>query len=167
MKEDFRYDYVLTDLSLAASKKIGINTAIAIGYLMRIDKKGIRNRTLQQITFVKRYRNFRLSHRLSADQTFTKNDDAEFRLRYRISTEIPLQGESLDPKEFFVKISNEYLNSLENKSYDLEIRGAAYVGYVLYPNNKLEFGLDNRFDSFIEGKLRYRLWIGLNYYKSI
>jgi len=167
IKEDFNYDYLLTDISLAASKKIGINTAIAMGYLMRIDDKGVKNRTIQQITFVKRYTNFSLSHRLLADQTFKKDDNTEVRFRYRISSEIPLQGKSLDPKEFFIKLSNEYLNSLHERSYDMEIRGAAFIGYVISPTNKLEFGFDYRIDSFINGDPGNRLWIGLNFYSSI
>jgi hypothetical protein len=166
IKDDFNYDYLLTDISLAASKKIGINTSVAMGYLMRIDDEGIRNRTIQQITFVKRYTGFRLSHRFLADQTFEKDDETEFRFRYRISSEIPLQGKSLDPKEFFLKINNEYLNSIQDKNYDLEIRGGAFLGYVLSPKNLIELGLDNRLDSFIEGNPRNRFWIGLNFYMS-
>jgi hypothetical protein len=167
LKEDFNYDYLLTDISFAASKKVGINTAIAIGYLMRIDNSGIKNRTIQQITYVKRYSDFSLSHRLLADQTFAKDDNTELRFRYRLSSAIPLQGESSDPKEFFVKLSNEYLNSLYDRSYDLEIRGAAFIGYVISPADKLEFGFDYRADSFINGNLRNRLWISLNLYISI
>lgn len=167
MKEDFNYDYLLTDISFAASKKIGINTAIAAGYLMRIDDKGINNRTIQQITFVRRYADFLLSHRLLADQTFKRDDNTEIRFRYRISSEIPLQGQSLDPKEFFIKLNNEYLNSLYERSYDLEIRAATFLGYVICPNNKLEFGFDYRIDSFIYGNPGNRLWVSLNFYSSI
>lgn len=167
IKEEFNYDYMLTDVSFAASKKTGVYTTMAMGYLMRIDDKGVRNRTMQQITFVKRYNSIRLSHRLLADQTFNKDDLPEYRLRYRISTEIPLQGESLDPKEYFLKIGNEYLHSLYDHSYDLEVRGIAFVGYVLSPNNKLEVGFDYRIDSFIQGSLRNRLWFGLNFYTSL
>jgi hypothetical protein len=167
MKDDFSYDYLLTDISLVASKKIGINTAIAMGYLVRIDDNGIKNRAIQQITFVKRYTNFSLSHRLLADQSFTKDDNTELRLRYRISSEIPLQGKSLDPKEFFIKLNNEYLNSLYENNYDLEIRGSTFIGYVISPTNKLEIGLDYRIDSFLIGMPRNRLWIGLNLFISL
>jgi hypothetical protein len=166
LKDDFNYDYLLTDISLAASKKISINTSVAAGYLMRIDDKGIRNRTLQQISFVRRYEGFRLSHRFLADQTFEKDEDTEFRFRYRLSSEIPLQGKSLDPNEFFLKFSNEYLSSFQEKNYDLEIRGAAFIGYVISPKNLIEIGIDNRLDSFLEGNTRNRMWIGLNFYTS-
>lgn len=167
VKDDFKYEYLLTDISLAASKKVGINTAVSLGYLVRLYEGGSKNRIQQQITLVQRLATFRLSHRFLADQTFSNDEDTEFRLRYRISSEIPLQGKSLDPNEFFIKLNNEYLNSWHEKSYDLEIRLASYLGYVVSPANKLELGLDYRADSFIEGNQRNRFWIGLNIYLSI
>lgn len=165
--DDFNIKYLLTDLNLAAAKKIGINTTIVLGYLMRTNNEDIKHRAIQQIAYVKRYTSFRLAHRIATDQTFTRGDDTEFRFRYRLSSEIPLEGQSLDPKEFFLKLSNEYLNAVSGSDYDLEIRGAAFLGYVFSPANKLEFGLDYRVDSFIEGNPRHRFWIGLNFYQSI
>lgn len=166
-QEDFGFDYLLTDLSMAAAKKTGINTTVISGYLMRTDNDEVRHRTFQQIAFVRRYAGFRLSHRFGADQTFRSSDNAVFRFRYRVSSEIPLEGQSLDPKEFFLKFNNEYLNIFNSDEYDLEIRGAAFLGYVFTPANKLEFGLDYRVDSFLHHNTRQRIWIGLNFYQSI
>ncbi len=163
----FDYEYLLTDVALVAAKKIGINTSAAAGYLMRIDAEGVRHRAIQQISFVKRYAGFRLSHRVSADQTFENGDAPEYRLRYRLSSEVPLQGLSLDPKEFFLKLSNEYLGSMQHDDLDLEIRAAAFIGYAISPKQKLELGLDYRLDSFIHGQARNRYWIGLNFYQSL
>jgi len=78
-----------------------------------------------------------------------------------------LQGRSPDPEEFFLKINNEYLNSVDDGNYDLEIRAATFIGYVIPPAKKLELGFDYRMDSFISGNPRNRLWIGLNFYNSI
>lgn len=166
-KNDFNYDYLLTDLSLAAAKKTGINTTIAIGHLIRVTNVGIINRSIQQISTIKRYYSFRVAHRFSADQTYEKNNYTEFRLRYRASVEIPLNGQSLDPKELFLKLNNEYLNVLYGGEYDLEIRGAGFIGYTLTSTNKLELGLDYRLDSFIKDNPRHRFWIGINIYLSI
>jgi len=160
------YEYLLTDVALLAEKKIGVNTSAAGGYLLRIYADGVRHRAIQQISIVKGYTGFRLSHRVSADQTFEKDDAPEYRLRYRLSSEVPLQGLSLDPKEFFLKLSNEYLGSMQRDDYDLEIRATAFIGYALSPKQKLELGLDYRVDSFIHGQARNRYWIGLNFYQS-
>ncbi len=163
ISDGFNYDYLQTEVSFIAAKKIGINTKLAAGYLLKIDGEVIKNRAIQQI---RRYSDFKLSHRFSADQTFETDDYTEFRFRYRVSTEIPLEGQSLDPKEFFIKLNNEYLNSIYQKQYDLEIRGAALLGYSLTLNSKFEIGADYRIDSFITGGFRNRLWIGLNFYQS-
>jgi hypothetical protein len=165
--ENFDYDYLRTDISLGGGKKIGINTTLSMAYLMRIDNNSISHRAIQQLSFVRRYTGFRLSHRIAADQTFSKHESTEIRLRYRLSSEIPLQGQSLDPKEFFLKLSNEYLNAFERDDYDLEIRLAAFIGYALSATSKLEIGFDNRLDSFILNGTRNRLWIGINFYQAL
>jgi hypothetical protein len=167
IKDDFKYDYLLSDLSLAVSKKVGARTSIAFGYLIRIEDESITNRLIQQISIVRRYPSISLAHRFSADQSFERGNSPEFRFRYRISTEIPLSGQTLDPKEFFIKLNNEYLNSFQSKEYDLEVRGAFFVGYAFTPATKLELGIDYRADSFIEGNTQNRFWIGLNFYQSI
>ncbi len=164
---DFNYKYLLTDFSLILATKIGINTTVAGGYLMRINRNQITNRAIQQISFVKRYPGFRLSHRISADQTFQQDDQTEVRLRYRLSSEIPLSGQSLDPGEFFLKMNNEYLNSFQGDEYDLELRFAAFLGYALAYANKLEIGVDYRIDSFIDSNPRNRFWLSLNFYQTI
>jgi hypothetical protein len=166
-KIDFDYDYLLTDLSLIFAKKIGINASVAGGYLIRINNENISNRAIQQISFIKRYPAFRLSHRISADQTFRAESNTEFRFRYRLSSEIPLEGQTLDPKEFFIKTNNEYLNSFHGETYDLEVRIAGFLGYAFSPKSKFEFGLDYRIDSFIENNTRNRIWLGLNFYQSL
>ncbi|MFZ6052050.1 DUF2490 domain-containing protein [Halocola ammonii] len=166
-QEEFNYDYLLTDISLAGAKKIGINTTVAAGYLLRVTDSGIVNRTIQQLSSVKRYPAFRVAHRISTDQTFEENDDTEFRFRYRASAEIPLNGESLDPGEYFLKINNEYLNSFQGNDYDLEIRGVGLLGFAVSAKSKLECGLDYRLDSFLNSAPRHRYWLSLNFYQSI
>ena len=166
-KEEFNYDYLLTDFSLAGAKKIGINTTVVSGYLLRVTDKGIVNRAIQQVSIVNRYPTFRIAHRVSTDQTFEENDAPEFRFRYRASAEIPLNGQSVDPKEFFLKLNNEYLNALQSGEYGLEIRGVGLLGYALTAKSKLEFGLDYRLDSFLNSRPRHRSWLSLNFYQSI
>lgn len=165
--DDFEYLYKLTEVSLGAGTKIGLRTKAAFGYQLGFNSKEIFNRFIQQISYVKKYRTFSLAQRLQTDQTIFKNNNTEYRIRYRITTEIPLNGQKLDAKELFVKINNEYLNSIQSEEYDLEIRVASYIGYALSPRTKLEIGLDNRIDSFINDQLRNRLWLGINLYHSI
>lgn len=165
--KDFEYEYLLTDLSLAAAKKISAHSRVVIGYLVRLEDEGMQNRTVQQWNIVKQYVKVNLAHRIATDQTFSDEEAVEWRIRYRLSAEIPLNGQTLDVHEFFIKANHEYLNSWQTDVYDLEIRGVGFIGYVTSPASKLELGLDYRIDSFLKGQARNRFWIALNVYQSI
>ena len=163
----FKADYLLTDVSLILSRKVGLNNKIAGGYLARFRDGKVIHRSIQQFTLVSRFSTFRLGHRFASDQSFTSGEKPEIRLRYRIASDFPLNGESLDPKEFYLKVSNEYLNSFSGSSYDLEIRFSPLVGYYFSDVNKFEFGLDYRISSFIEDPARHSFWLGINWYLKI
>lgn len=158
------FDYVLTDISLITTKKVGLNSRIAGGYLIRLRGEEIIQRTIQQFTTVKRMVGFRLAHRFVSDQTFASAEGPEFRLRYRIGTEIPLNGEAVDPTEFYIKVNNEYLNSWQAKDFDLEIRLVPFLGYAISGNNKIELGLDYRIRSFLDTKTHQNFWVGINWF---
>ncbi|MFP4557546.1 MAG: DUF2490 domain-containing protein [Bacteroidales bacterium] len=160
------FSYLHTNFSFITSKKIGINTLFAAGYLMRVETDAIKNRAMQQLIVIRRYNEFMLSHRFAADQTFEKDEYTEYRYRYRVAAEVPLEGQTLDPREFFIKLNSEYLNSLSKEEYDLEVRGAAFLGYTISPNSKFEFGIDYRMNSFISGDIRNRLWVAINLYQA-
>jgi len=164
---NYSYNYLLTDFSLITAKKIAINKTIAIGYLARLREGELIHRGIQQFIITKAYSGFKLSHRIATDQTFTSSEATEYRFRYRLSSAISLNGQSVDPKEFYLKINNEYLNSFENKDYDLEIRLVPMLGYQFSNTNKLEFGLDYRINAFLKGNTRHRFWLGVNWYLSI
>ena len=71
---DVDYEYILSDFSLLVSNKVGLNSSIACGYLIRIIEDQIIHRSIQQVTIIKKYNSFRLAHRFSSDQTFDTND---------------------------------------------------------------------------------------------
>lgn len=165
--QELKYKYLLTDLSLLATKRVAPNITVGGGYLLRAEVDKIKNRAVQQISFGKKYSGFRMSHRIVTDQTFEKDNETEFRLRYRVSSEIPLEGQSIDVKEFYLKLNNEYLNSWQKKDYDMEIRLVALLGYSISPSNDLEIGTDYRLDSFINGDSRNRIWLSINLFHSL
>ena len=158
------YKYILSDFSFITAKKIGLNNKIALGYLFRVRSGKIFNRTIQQLTIVNKYNFFRIGYRFAADQTFADGEPPEFRLRYRMTPEIPFNGTSADRQEFYLKINNEYLNSWEENEHDLEIRLVPLVGYKFSENNKTEFGLDYRVNSFIKENSKSSFWISINWY---
>jgi Protein of unknown function (DUF2490) len=164
---DKNYDYVLTDFSLIAAKNVGLNSRLASGYLIRFEEGEVSHRFIQQYIIVQKLSGFRLAHRFLSDQTFSKIEKPEFRMRYRITSEIPLNGESVDPEEFYVKINNEYVNSLQAMEYDLEIRLVPLLGYSITGDFKIETGLDYRVNSFLRNKTRHSYWMTLNFFIEI
>ncbi|MBK7428278.1 MAG: DUF2490 domain-containing protein [Saprospiraceae bacterium] len=127
---DNEYDYILTDFSLIAAKKVGLNSRIAAGYLIRFEDAEVFHRFIQQYVIIQKMSGYRLAHRLLSDQTFSKAEKPEIRFRYRITAEIPLNGESVDPGEFYLKLNNEYINSFQAMEYDLEIRLIPLLGFA-------------------------------------
>lgn len=163
----FNPKYNLTDVSVVASKKVGLNNALAAGYLMRFHGSKVDQRFIQQFTIIDRYSSYRLAHRFTSDQTIKKDEDNTFRLRYRLSLELPLNGHTVDENEFYLKVNHEYLNAFEVNHYDLEIRLVPLVGYVFKDTNKIEWGIDYRLGNFIHRDTTNNFWLTFNWYISI
>lgn len=157
----------LTDLAVVASRKVGLNNSLAGGYLLRLESGGPGHRLIQQYTLVRSYDAFRLAHRFSADQTFSQKEAAQYRLRYRISFDIPLNGQEVDDGEFYLKINNEYLNALSEGKYGLEMRVIPSLGYAFNDSNKIELGIDYRLSDFLKGPSESSFWLPLTWYFSI
>lgn len=164
---DFEYEYNLTDITLIVSKKVGLNKTLAAGYLFRINEGALQQRSIQQFIVSTKYENFIISHRIATDQTYLKDESTAFRLRYRISAGIPLNGQTVDPGEFYLKLNHEYLNELQDGIFDLEIRVVPFLGFEISDKNKIELGLDFRINSFLEGASQSRYWTAINWYRSI
>jgi len=161
---DRDFKYVLTDLSLSAAKKVGLNSRVAGGYLIRFRDDEIIHRTVQQFSIVQKMSSYRIAHRLVSDQTFSSNSSPEFRFRYRLTFEIPLNGQSVDPKEFYVKLNSELLNAIQSAEYDLEVRVVPFLGYNINSVNKFEVGLDYRVNSFLNNISNQSFWMSINWF---
>lgn len=159
-------DYILTDISILANRKIGLNTSLAIGYLARFRNNEQHNRLFQQFIISQKYNSFALAHRFSTDQTFRPNQRTEFRVRYRLAVDRPLKGNKLNPKELYLKVNNEYLISLQDKKWSNEVRLIPFLGYALADKNKIEIGIDYRVSSLGDKFLRNNFWMTINYYLS-
>ncbi|MDN5215107.1 DUF2490 domain-containing protein [Fulvivirgaceae bacterium BMA12] len=163
-QDKLEYDYLLSDFSVLVGRKAGLNSKVTLGVLTRIEPGAMAYRTIQQYIHKAKISTYRVTHRIAADQTFSSHESAEFRLRYRLSAEVPLSGKKVDLKEFYIKLNTETLNSIQNDTYDLEFRVVPNIGYVINKHHKVEFGLDNRFDSFINDQFRFTSWVALNWY---
>ncbi|WP_326986214.1 DUF2490 domain-containing protein [Chryseobacterium sp. MP_3.2] len=157
-----KYEYFLTDFSVLGAKKISPKSRLAGGYLLRIEQDKIFHRFIQQYTYTHQLDSLALSHRFSSDQTFSPAEKPEFRLRYRLATEIPLAGKTVDADELYFKISNEYLNSWQDSEYDLEMRLVPLLGFNFRNDKKVEMGMDYRLDSFLQNNTRHSFWMNVN-----
>lgn len=165
-KVNWSYFNALTDITAIYSHKLGYNNALAGGYMVRFREGEIGHRSIQQFTIVQRLEGYRLSHRFSTDQTWMPNDPIALRIRYRLASEIPLQGSSLDPKEFYIKASTEYLSQLQDNIVEHEVRLIPVLGYDFTDNNKLEAGLDYRRSSLFTESLRARYWLKIAWFRT-
>ena len=78
-----------------------------------------------------------------------------------------LNGKDVDPKEFYFKVNNEYIFSVEGKDTDFELRLIPAFGYAFNDNNKFEFGIDYRLNEFISGVSRNQFWLYLGWFISM
>lgn len=146
--------------------RLNATKSVAIGFFHRFQDGNDANRIIQQYALVKRLRNFRLNHRFRTDQTFTDQEKIEIRFRYRLSFEIPLNGLTLDPDEFYLLVSNEPIFSLQNQGFEVENRLVFGMGKLYSNGQKLEWSIDYRTDGFIQKDLRTRLWIKIGFFQS-
>ncbi|MBN2174489.1 MAG: DUF2490 domain-containing protein [Bacteroidales bacterium] len=167
LSEDMSYKFVLMDVSSVLSFRTSANTRINGGYLIRIVDDRTLHRFIQQFNLVNNLDRMRLAHRFALDQTIGKDLPMEFRTRYRISLEKPLSGEKADPKEFYLKLSNEYLWVVQNKNSDVEIRFISLLGYTANTKNKIEAGFDYRFNEFLLSTSDHDLWINITWYVAL
>ncbi len=162
---EFRYRYVLTDYSAMVSRKVGLNNTLAGGYLLRVEDGDLSHRLIQQFTLLQRFPSFRLAHRFSTDQTFGEGLP-EFRLRYRAAAEIPLNGQSVDPGEGYVKLNHEYLVAWEGATTEVEMRIVPFYGYAIDKQNKLEVGIDYRRANLGGSSARATYWLSIGWFKQ-
>lgn len=157
--ETWTYFHDQTDLQGFLGYKINPFTTIAGGYQYRIDSEDENtHRAIEQLTIIQQIMDYRVGHRVRADQTFFRSDKMQWRLRYRLAVEVPLQGFSLDPAEFYLVLSGEPIFSLQGRKTELENRLVVSLGHYFSDRCKLETGLDYRTDRYLGEGFRNRLW---------
>lgn len=158
----------LTDLSLIAVRGVRLNDKVAIGYLWRIRADAVPvHRAVQQYTLVQRLERLRLAHRFAADQTFATDAAPIFRGRYRLGTEIGLQGQTLNTREFYLKIQAEVLGIWTEASLRGEVRVVPAIGLRIDDHHKVELGLDSRYGPFRDAAGRLTIFGTVSYYATL
>lgn len=163
------YYHDRTDFQGFADYKLGPLMRVAVGYQYRWngDGSGNNHRSIQQITYVQPKNRIRLGHRLRTDQTFDPLAPPEFRLRYRLVAEVPLEGGRIDPGEWYFITSNEPIFGIRGGTFNIENRLVGSLGHYFSKRQKLEGGIDYRTDRFLDGGLRQRFWFKVGWFVNI
>lgn len=161
----FEYTYDQTDIQLFLEGKLNPFIKIAGGYQYRVEGKGENpHRFIQQAAVLQRMTGFRIGHRFRTDQTIYTSEAVKYRLRYRLSAEFPLEGQSLDAGELYLLMSGEPIHSLQDAKSDMEVRLATSFGYFINNKTKLEMGLDYRLENILVDPVRQKLWLKLGWF---
>ncbi len=162
--ENPQFTHYRTDLMVFLDRSIRPGVSVALGVFHRFQDNEDGNRIIQQLAILQRMRNLRINHRMRTDQTFTRNNDLEVRVRYRLSVEVPLEGAEVDPKEFYMVFSDEPILSYQGEGFEIENRAVIALGKLFNSQEKLEWAVDYRTDGFIQEGFRTRLWAKISYY---
>ena len=167
--ERWVYFHYRTDLQGFAALSLNPFWKVSVGYQYRLEGGDGANthRSIQQIAYVQRLMRSRLGHRLRTDQTYHPDEAVELRARYRLSVEIPLVGESLDPGEFYLLLSGEVIYGYQGGDSEIENRLVSSLGHYFSKQAKLEAGLDYRTDRYLAPGFRTRLWLKVGGYFSL
>ena len=160
------FDHLLTDFSAIAAVKVGAAGALNGGYLLRIREGKVFHRLIQRYRFVTDFANIRLGHRFGIDQTFNGDGFFEFRTRYRINLEKALNGERIDPGEFYFKIGAEALWEIFEGRSEIETRLTPILGFEISPGQGFEGGIDYRVAITLEEPVQV-VWLTLTYFKTL
>ena len=161
------YEEILRDISVIGSRKVGLYNRFAMGYLIRIRDDQIIHRSIQQFSLIGNIRSVRVGHRIALDQSFNENTPPRYRLRYRFTPEIPLNGKKIDKDEFYLKVNNEYLNGLQDGDYELELRFEPLIGFLFTDKNKIEIGPALRFSSELKSSWDKGYWMRIGWFVKI
>lgn len=161
-KDDFQFTHNLVDISTIFSMKTDLNQSVNVGYILRFKEGETIHRLLQHFNIVQNFDGLKLAHRFGMEQFFQTHVTPQFRTRYRATLQKALSGEKVDVKEWYIKLSNEYLYQFNEE--DLEVRLSPYLGYQLSKKDKLEFGLDYRLGKLLDSSQKNSLWFRTTWY---
>ncbi|RMG69225.1 MAG: DUF2490 domain-containing protein [Bacteroidetes bacterium] len=166
---DPRYSWDRIELAGFATYRLLGGKKLSLGYTQRrLDPLeadgGWENRITQQFAFVSYVGGQRIGHRLRSEQRF-RPEGLTQRFRYRLSYDVPLNGEKLDPGESYLFVSEAVHLSLGARQ---AAANRVYVawGHRFGQNQKLEIGLEHRWEGLGTGSPSHFLHLVTAWYLS-
>lgn len=147
--------------SIMETKRLS-NLNFGLGGMYRLNLNGNNQyRSIQQISHKYNLNGIKAGSRFRLDQTWRKSDEFVFRIRYRYSVQIPLNGFVLNDKEWYLKSGFELLGLFDDNQ-SVESRYLVSLGSLRQKIAKAEFGVDYRILHL--NTAIHTLWLNLNLY---
>lgn len=151
--------------TLFGSKKL------SLGYMYRtVDpfepESGWEHRITQQFAFITNFSGFRLGNKFRIEQRI-RSTNYLTRLRYAISNDFPLQGESLDPKEFYLIGGNELVYAFNVLGDELENRFSLGIGKLIQGGQKIQLSVASRYSDLTSQNRDHIIQFESVYYFSL
>lgn len=144
---------------------------LSLGYMYRtVDpfelETGWEHRITQQFAFITNFGGYRLGNKFRIEQRI-RSSNYLTRLRYAVSNDFPLQGESLDPKEFYLIGGNELVYAFNSLGDELENRFSLGIGRLIQGGQKFQFSLQSRYSDLISTNRDHIIQVETVYYFSL
>lgn len=144
---------------------------LSLGYMYRTydpfePESGWEHRITQQFAFITNFGGYRLGNKFRIEQRI-RSSDYLTRLRYAISNDFPLQGENLDPKEFYLIAGNELVYAFNQFKDELENRFSLGIGRLIKKGQKLQFSVVSRNSDLISSNRDHIIQFESVYYFSL
>ncbi|WKV12751.1 DUF2490 domain-containing protein [Marivirga harenae] len=144
---------------------------ISLGYMYRTvdpfeQESGWEHRITQQFAFITNFGGYRLGNKFRIEQRI-RSSNYLTRLRYAISNDFPLQGESLDPKEFYLISGNELVYAFNRRGTELENRFSLGIGRLIQGGQKIQFSVASRYSDLVSDNRDHIIQFESVYYFSL
>lgn len=167
----FTGDLSFVEVNHFATYRINTIMKVSAGYKYRWSApfkefREYEHRLTQQFAYNHVAEVVRLVSRVRAEQRI-RNDSFAQRYRYRLSADMPLSGETLDAREFYLVASTEILYEAVNVEVNTwENRTSGSIGFLLSPNLKVEANLTYRLED-ISRTVQDFIFIHTNFFVNL
>ncbi|MUP45359.1 DUF2490 domain-containing protein [Gramella sp. BOM4] len=155
------------ELSHFTSYEVGFYGKLSLGLRYRFnelfeDTSRDEIRLTQQYSRSRKYNSLKLAHRIRFEQRFRAN--TIYRTRYEFSAQLALNGQRLDPDEFFLVGNTEALLSMGSAiKPSLEQRIGLSLGKEISKGIKIDFGTEYRLANYNQSTVHELFFLtGLN-----
>ncbi|PTB97126.1 hypothetical protein C9994_04200 [Marivirga lumbricoides] len=143
---------------------------LSLGYMYRKvdpfdEDAGYEHRLTQQFAFLTELKGLRLANKIRVQERI-RSSSYFTRLRYSISSDFPLNGESLDEGELYFIAGNEVIYEFNSVEDELENRFSIGLGKLFQKGQKLQLAVESQYSDLISEATSHILQVKTVYYFS-